>query len=47
MGRYLAQPADERSPAQLQDRLDGVLQQERVCRGGGKGELKENAIISK
>lgn len=43
IGRYVAQPPDESSPAQLKDRLDGVLQQEPVC----KGELKENIIISK
>lgn len=46
---YLAQPPDERSPAQLKDGLDGVLQQERVYRGGGKAELKrkKNATILK
>lgn len=49
MGRYLAGPADERSPAELKHGLDGVLQQEPVFSrgGGGGGGLKENAIILK
>lgn len=40
MGRYLAGPADERSPAELKHGLDGVLQQEPVFSDGDGGGIK-------